>query len=147
MLAASHNGSAMQHMQTAFFRFLRLRRAVSLAVPVPLLMCRSFPSLPGWGCTPCPPQEENRCHCPPKDSCRQMPDCPPPCCEPPHCRRPGPEICISRPCDCNRRPQPCKCPPYPPPEPCREDCCSSSRDSDLRHIIDLLCQMLNDRRR
>ena len=155
MLAASDDDSAMQHVQAAASETsktsetsvpaVRPLRSALLADPA-ALMCRPFPPLQSWGCIPCPPQEENRCHCPPKDSCREIPDCPPPSCEPPHCRRPGPEICISRPCGCDSRPQPCKCPPCPPPEPCREDCCSPSGNSDLRRIIDLLCQILDNRR-
>ena len=92
MLAASDDDSAMQHVQAAASETsktsetsvpaVRPLRSALLADPA-ALMCRPFPPLQSWGCIPCPPQEENRCHCPPKDSCREIPDCPPPRCEPP----------------------------------------------------------------
>ena len=87
MLAASDDDSAMQHVQAAASETsktsetsvpaVRPLRSALLADPA-ALMCRPFPPLQSWGCIPCPPQEENRCHCPPKDSCREIPDCPPP---------------------------------------------------------------------
>lgn len=83
MLAASDDDSAMQHVQAAASETsetsvpaVRPLRSALLADPA-ALMCRPFPPLQSWGCIPCPPQEENRCHCPPKDSCREIPDCPP----------------------------------------------------------------------
>ena len=157
MLAASDDDSAMQHVQAAASETsktsetsvpaVRPLRSALLADPA-ALMCRPFPPLQSWGCIPCPAAGREQM---PLSSERflprntGMPSAP--ALRTTALQTAGPRKSVSAgPAAATAVLSPANVTPCPPPEPCREDCCSPSGNSDPRRIIDLLCQILDNRR-